>query len=200
MRKSIVAIAILAFFAFSLVPVFASDSCCASKTKSASVKKTEILCPVMGGKITNVSKAAGKTVYKGKTYYFCCPSCKTAFNKNPEKYIKAIAKSKASGVCPMTGKKVCCDKKTANCKCPCDAAKMKKVCTTCGTKNGKCPVTAVKKPVSKTVSAVCPVMGSKIPDVTKASGKSVYKGKTYYFCCAGCKPAFDKNPEKYIKK
>lgn len=52
----------------------------------------------------------------------------------------------------------------------------------------------------KVISAVCPVMGTKIPDVTKAAGKSVYKGKTYYFCCPGCKPLFDKNPEKYIKK
>jgi YHS domain-containing protein len=59
---------------------------------------------------------------------------------------------------------------------------------------------AAKPAVKKTVqSAVCPVMGTKIPDVTKAAGKSVYKGKTYYFCCAGCKPLFDKNPEKYIK-
>jgi YHS domain-containing protein len=49
-------------------------------------------------------------------------------------------------------------------------------------------------------SAVCPVMGNEIPDVTKAAGKSVYKGKTYYFCCPGCKPEFDKNPEKYIGK
>lgn len=53
---------------------------------------------------------------------------------------------------------------------------------------------------TKTVSAVCPVMGNRIPDVTKAAGKSVYKGKTYYFCCPGCKPQFDKDPEKYINK
>jgi YHS domain-containing protein len=68
-------------------------------------------------------------------------------------------------------------------------------CAACGTK-------ATAKPAApkKIVSAVCPVMGTKIPDVTKAVGKSVYKGKTYYFCCAGCKPKFDKNPEKYIKK
>ncbi|MHB1460128.1 MAG: YHS domain-containing protein [Armatimonadota bacterium] len=51
----------------------------------------------------------------------------------------------------------------------------------------------------KLVSAVCPVMGTKIPDITKAAGKSVYKGKTYYFCCSMCKPAFDKNPAKYVK-
>ena len=51
----------------------------------------------------------------------------------------------------------------------------------------------------ETVSAVCPVMGTEIADVSKAAGKTVYKGKTYYFCCDGCKPAFDKDPEKYIK-
>jgi YHS domain-containing protein len=25
----------------------------------------------------------------------------------------------------------------------------------------------------------------------------VYKGKKIYFCCPGCKPEFEKNPEKY---
>ncbi len=28
---------------------------------------------------------------------------------------------------------------------------------------------------------------------------STYKGKTYYFCAYGCKVAFDKDPEKYLK-
>ena len=44
----------------------------------------------------------------------------------------------------------------------------------------------------------CAVMGQKVADVSKAT-KSEYKGKTYYFCCAGCKPEFDKNPAKYAK-
>jgi hypothetical protein len=29
---------------------------------------------------------------------------------------------------------------------------------------------------------------------------TVYKGKTYYFCCTGCRDAFKDNPEKYIKE
>lgn len=29
---------------------------------------------------------AGKSEYKGKTYYFCSPSCKKSFDKEPEKY------------------------------------------------------------------------------------------------------------------
>ncbi len=32
-----------------------------------------------------------------------------------------------------------------------------------------------------------------------AAAKSEYKGKTYYFCAVGCKKAFDKDPEKYLK-
>jgi hypothetical protein len=28
---------------------------------------------------------------------------------------------------------------------------------------------------------------------------SEYKGKTYYFCAKGCKVAFDKDPEKYLR-
>jgi len=27
-----------------------------------------------------------------------------------------------------------------------------------------------------------------------------YKGKKVYFCCAGCKGKFEKEPEKYIAK
>jgi len=32
----------------------------------------------------------------------------------------------------------------------------------------------------------------------KAAATSEYKGKNHYFCAAGCKKAFDQNPEKYL--
>lgn len=32
--------------------------------------------------------AAGKSDYKGKTYYFCCDACKTKFDANPGAYVK----------------------------------------------------------------------------------------------------------------
>jgi len=32
------------------------------------------------------SKAAGKSEYQGKTYYFCAAICKTKFDKEPQKY------------------------------------------------------------------------------------------------------------------
>jgi YHS domain-containing protein len=37
-------------------------------------------------------------------------------------------------------------------------------------------------------------------DESAAAATSEYKGKTYYFCAAGCKEAFEKEPEKYIQE
>jgi len=42
----------------------------------------------------------------------------------------------------------------------------------------------------------CPIMGKPInKDIF-----TEYKGKKVYFCCAGCKEEFEKEPEKYIAK
>jgi YHS domain-containing protein len=48
-------------------------------------------------------------------------------------------------------------------------------------------------------TAVDPVCGM---TVKKAEAKATYeyKGETYYFCSVGCKDAFAKDPEKYLKK
>jgi YHS domain-containing protein len=43
---------------------------------------------------------------------------------------------------------------------------------------------------------VCPIMGGAInKDIF-----TEYKGKKVYFCCAGCKEKFEKEPEKYLAK
>ena len=33
---------------------------------------------------------------------------------------------------------------------------------------------------------------------SQAAATSDYKGTKYYFCAAGCKKAFDQDPEKYL--
>ncbi len=38
--------------------------------------------------VVEESKAAAKSEYKGKKYYFCAPGCKKAFDKSPEKYLE----------------------------------------------------------------------------------------------------------------
>ncbi|HVS40449.1 MAG TPA: YHS domain-containing protein [Gemmataceae bacterium] len=47
------------------------------------------ICVVSGGHGTM------STVYKGKTYYFCCTGCRDAFKDNPEKYIKEFEERQA---------------------------------------------------------------------------------------------------------
>ena len=42
-----------------------------------------------------------------------------------------------------------------------------------------------------------PVCGMDV-DPRQAAGTSEYQGKTYYFCSAGCKRSFDKEPERYV--
>jgi YHS domain-containing protein len=51
-------------------------------------KAVKLICPVTGEKIASIAASAGHSTYKGKTYYFCCPSCKPMFDKNPTKYAK----------------------------------------------------------------------------------------------------------------
>lgn len=57
--------------------------------------------------------------------------------------------------------------------------------------------TATAQPAATKVTD--PVCGMVI-DPAKAAAKSVYAGKTYYFCDKDEKEKFDKEPEKYLKK
>jgi len=38
------------------------------------------------GMTVDEKKAKFKSDYKSKTYYFCAPTCKTTFDKNPAKF------------------------------------------------------------------------------------------------------------------
>jgi YHS domain-containing protein len=45
--------------------------------------------PVCGMEVDE-EKAAARSEYKGKTYYFCSKGCRAAFDKDPEKYLIKI--------------------------------------------------------------------------------------------------------------
>lgn len=45
--------------------------------------------------------------------------------------------------------------------------------------------------------AVDPVCGMSV-DTVAAEHRAEYRGKTYYFCCAGCRHSFEKSPEQYL--
>ncbi|MCK9460082.1 MAG: YHS domain-containing protein [Proteobacteria bacterium] len=46
--------------------------------------------------------------------------------------------------------------------------------------------------------ATCPVLGNTFT-ITADTLHSEHQGKHVYFCCAGCKPQFDADPQKYLK-
>lgn len=43
--------------------------------------------PVCGMQVDE-KKAAGSSLYKGQTYYFCSASCREKFEKQPEQFVK----------------------------------------------------------------------------------------------------------------
>lgn len=58
---------------------------------------------------------------------------------------------------------------------------------------------ALQRKSARKNGLICPVTGDKIASVKASVGHTAYKGKTYYFCCADCKPRFDKAPARFVK-
>ncbi len=57
------------------------------------------------------------------------------------------------------------------------------------------------KPQPKTIKcAVMPTVDVNVATATKTKMFGDYKGRRYYFCCAGCPEAFKANPAKYAKR
>ena len=42
-----------------------------------------------------------------------------------------------------------------------------------------------------------PVCGMEV-EITTTTARTQHAGQTYYFCAAGCKDQFDRNPEQYL--
>lgn len=56
--------------------------------------------PVCGMTVEE-GKEAGKSEYKGNTYYFCSRGCKVAFDKSPTTYLNPDGTPKPGGHMPM---------------------------------------------------------------------------------------------------
>jgi Cu+-exporting ATPase len=60
---------------------------------------TAVKDPVCGMDVETAS-AAGRTEYKGQTYYFCGSKCKEKFDLNAEQYLgKSAGTAKSGGCC-----------------------------------------------------------------------------------------------------
>lgn len=62
------------------------------------------------------------------------------------------------------------------------------------------PASSLELPIAQlpTLEAIDPVCGMTV-EIATARFTTEYNGKTYYFCAAGCKRSFDKEPGKYIQ-
>jgi YHS domain-containing protein len=56
------------------------------------VKNGMVKDPICGMTVDEKT-AKLKSNYNGTTYYFCAPSCKAVFDKNPAKYVKGPSKT-----------------------------------------------------------------------------------------------------------
>jgi membrane fusion protein, copper/silver efflux system len=65
---------------------FLVDSESRLRLAAAGLPEDYVLDPVCGMGV-DPKKAGEKSTYKGQTYYFCNPSCKESFLKNPSKYL-----------------------------------------------------------------------------------------------------------------
>ena len=45
---------------------------------------------VVCGMKVDPDSAPASTTYEGKTYYFCCGGCKTAFERDPKDYLSSV--------------------------------------------------------------------------------------------------------------
>jgi Cu+-exporting ATPase len=59
---------------------------------------TALKDPVCGMNI-EAATAAGRTEYKGQTYYFCGAKCKEKFDHSAEQYLSKSAEAPKSGGC-----------------------------------------------------------------------------------------------------
>jgi len=56
----------------------------------------------------------------------------------------------------------------------------------------------VKGPKNSSRSIIDPICGMEV-DPNLSDLVSTHKGQLYYFCAEGCRQAFEKNPQKYLK-
>jgi YHS domain-containing protein len=61
---------------------------CEPRTTNRELGGYMVKDPVCGMTIDEKT-AKGQSEYKGQTYYFCAPICKTKFDQDPAKYVKS---------------------------------------------------------------------------------------------------------------
>ena len=181
---------------------FLAALACAAVLFPASVVRADdngaYVCPVLHNPIDKVTKETQFSDFKGVRYYFCCEGCKPQFDKDQAKFLKDDKnRGKVNGSAlfdPITTKRIAPEKAISH-------SDLNGVRYFFATEDAKAtfdkdPKKAAALPKKEIL--YCPVGDEIVDSYAAAPDYSDYKDTRYYFCCAGCKPRFDKNPEKYL--
>jgi hypothetical protein len=125
--------------------------------------------PVCGMTVDSAT-ATEKVASSGATYYFCSSGCRSKFEMDPVRYTSQAARAAQLEPAGRLGH-----------------SRVRSAVPT-AISGGK---------MERNQPAIDPVCGMSV-DPDEAEYRSFQKGETYYFCSAGCKETFDKNPAKYI--
>ena len=164
------------------------------------VDEKPLVCPMMG---EAVAKDAPVVEYAGTSYAFCCAGCDTRFAKDPTAAIKKNQKIEKDR--PTIGLFLF-DPVSRNRILAKDAKATVDYSGVRYNFESAANLEAFNKDAKKYASAprkeslTCPVTGKAIASYSKASSYVNYKDVRYYFYCAGCEPAFNKDPDKYAGK
>ena len=86
--------------------------CCGNKETLTTIGVKDPVC----GMTVDPSKAAGKSEFRGATYYFCSKSCKERFDRDPESFVTptASAAQETTEIDPVCGMQVAPSKAAAS--------------------------------------------------------------------------------------
>ena len=174
--------------------------------------------PVCGMNVDPSKPNALKSVVDGKAHYFCAPGCKEEFDKDPVRFMAKEKASPSAGrmsmaepregdtlVDPACGRTV--DPKAAKLTSVVDGRTYyfcSQICKDAFEKVKGAPsppgMESMTPDPPAQGKAVDPVCGMDVDSSNSKALKSVFEGKTYYFCAASCKEAFDKNPTAHLSQ
>jgi YHS domain-containing protein/uncharacterized membrane protein YraQ (UPF0718 family) len=138
-------------------------------------QKAHLVHDPVCGMAVDPATAKEKLEHAGATYYFCSAGCRSAFESDPAKY---TAEPALAGHAAAAGHGT--HSATTHMEGPTHEAH--------GDLGGE---------MQRNSTATDPVCGMSV-DPAPAEYRSFHQGATYYFCSAGCKESFDKDPSEYI--
>lgn len=162
----------------------------------ATQHKLETTCAVTGD---TIDKPVATMLYKGAAYDMCCGGCPGAFQKSPEKFLKAEnLKDKTVGVFlfdPVSGAAVKADKAAAG------PSVYNGVAYFFGSAEDKTAFDADPKKFTTAPdkeALYCPVMKEVVKDEAHSGGYFDADGVRYYICCGDCLATLKADPSKYL--